>query len=294
MTKPLPADALVGAIVRKLKPIGVGQPSIKLMQPLGKSAVLVSATHELPEGMFSTAMRLIKEAAGPDISVQEATPELLKQTDAVLAERGGFRIALVPAIHGPAVHLTTGTAAAKTAWDRAHLVSKVFKEGKPPSIQFRILKEATAANVANAGKEYERVVSGVVLEPEVLDGTKTPETEGDIYSELEIQKAMYYWMENAPGAFSHYHVEQGGKPLKSRDVILLENWQTRAVENHGDQVIRKGTWMQTNRVGNTADGDRLWKGIINGEINSWSVGIRTMASFEEITAPVSRAGTEPL
>lgn len=154
--------------------------------------------------------------------------------------------------------------------------SKVFKDAGGPTISFRVC-------LAKASDEpMERIVTGAILEPEVVDATKDDEmgTEGDIYSEEEIQQAMYWWMEHANSQSAYHHVEKGGKSLTSQDVVLLENWQTRIDQTIGDQLIKKGTWMSTERVLN----DELWNDIMAGNITAWSIGAAALGTVERIHA----------
>ena len=151
---------------------------------------------------------------------------------------------------------------------------KVFKDAGGPLINVRLVKDA--------GMKMERIVTGVVLEPEVVDATKDDEmgTEGDIYSEDEIREAMYWWMENGDSQSAYHHVAKGGEPLGRNDIRLLENWQTRVDQTIGDQLIRKGTWMKSARIYN----DNLWNDILSGAITAWSIGANAMASVDSVPA----------
>jgi hypothetical protein len=67
-----------------------------------------------------------------------------------------------------------------------------------------------------------------------------------------------------------------GRPLTSKDIKLLENWQTRVPQTIGTQNIQKGTWMTTARILN----DDLWREIKEGRITAWSVGMEAMGKVE--------------
>jgi hypothetical protein len=173
-----------------------------------------------------------------------------------------------------------------TTWDVmvAHLrtsaaaASSVFKEDQDPSVPFRVIKQAEEE------AEHERIVTGVVLQPEVIDKTdKNPDGSdtgavGDIYSEEEILKAMYWWMENADMTFSYEHIALGGQMLMKEEVKVLENFRVRKSYKEGDQDIPKGSWVMTVRVNN----DALWDAILKGDIKSWSIGAHALGQIEEI------------
>jgi hypothetical protein len=279
--------------MHRLRPIGIGEPSITLLQPVGKRVIYVRGEHALPDGMLETVRTNVAKAAGDDVRVDLLRPDEDLGKATLVAQKGIYRLALVPAHHGPAPLVSTAKEAMRgSPWANAHKASKVFKEGQPPSVNFRLLKFQQGRPRRKAGS-WERIVTGVILEPEVADGTRDANfgSDADIYDEHEICKAMYFWMENNFGSFSHHHIEQGGQPLQGgRDVILLENWQQYPERQIGDQVVKAGAWLQTNRVGTTAKGERLWKSILAGHINSWSIGAEAMGMLEEVTGPVTPAG----
>jgi hypothetical protein len=173
-----------------------------------------------------------------------------------------------------------------TTWDvvvahlrtKAAAASSVFKEDQDPTIPFNIIKKA------DEGDAHERIVTGVVLAPEVVDKTdKNPDgtgtgAVGDIYSAEEILKGMYWWMENADMTFTYHHAALGGEFLMKEDVKILENFQVRKAYKEGDQNIPKGAWVMTVRVRN----DALWEAILKGDIQSWSIGASAMGQIEEI------------
>jgi hypothetical protein len=226
------------------------------------------------------------------VDVLRPDEHLGKET--LVTQKGIYKLALIPARTGPAPLLSTAHEALKGApWANAHLASKVFKAGQPPAVPFRVCK-FYQGEPRRKSAAWERIVTGVILEPEVLDGTKSREfgSEADIYSAEEICKAMYYWMENSFNAFSLHHVDQGGQPLQGgRDVVMLENWQQYPARDLGAQKVRAGAWMQTNRVGTTEKGERLWQGIVAGQINSWSIGTLAMGQLEEAPVSGTPAGT---
>jgi len=176
----------------------------------------------------------------------------------------------------PGTRVTTWQNAVQRLRDSAAKASQVFKADMDPRIPFRVLK--TAAE--DAGEYMEGLVTGVILEPNVIDKTTTDESEGDIYSEEEITKAMFWWMENAGHTFTDMHLDHGGTVLSEDEVVLLENWQTREDGKLGEQDVPKGTWCASVRVRN-AD---LLQRIRGGKVNSWSIGANAMAALERVAA----------
>ena len=282
---------LAERLLANLRPLGVGQPSVTLLQPLGKSVLYIRTEHALPDGMLETVKAQIAKAAGPGVRVLALADKQQIPDGTIVVQRGLYRLALVPARFGTHPIVSTAKEALRgSAFEQAHVASKVFKQGQTPTVPYKILKFYEGQPRRKSGP-WERIVTGVILEPEVVDGTKTEETEGDIYSEEEITKAMYYWMENNFGAFSHHHIDQGGKPLTSgRDIVLLENWQQYPERRLGDQLIKAGAWMQSNRIGATPRGEYLWKEVLAGHINSWSIGANAMGAVEEVAGSVQEAG----
>jgi hypothetical protein len=169
-----------------------------------------------------------------------------------------------------------------TTWEALNLT--IQKAAAEASVIFKS-DVSIPFNVVKGSLTEERIVTSVVLEPETPDNTKTEESQGDIYSEEVIQKGMYWWMENAGQSFSYQHTMPEtrdpspwapGRPLTSKDIKLLENWQTRVPQTIGTQNIQKGTWMTTARILN----DDLWREIKEGRITAWSVGMEAMGKVE--------------
>lgn len=265
-----PPTAHEVALYASLNAIGIEPDAVSLVQKLN------SSLPELYLAVGSPALR----AVAPSIlkAVQRMLPpgvRVMPDTDLggddFVEVRSLYALQLVPASQRETA-ISTARAAIRSFQASASAASKIYKSGKDPSVPFTVMKRALP----------ERIVTGVILEPEVPDASRDPElaTDGDIYSEAEIQKAMYWWMENAGQVFSYHHVKHGGKQLTPGDVVILENWQARAMFTEGDQVIRKGAWMLSTRVKN----DQLWQDIEEHKINSWSLGISAMGALERIAA----------
>lgn len=103
-----------------------------------------------------------------------------------------------------------------------------------------------------------RIIYGVVFQPE------TPDSDGEVISEEEIEKAMIGYMED----LQRFDTEHD---LKIRDdVKLIENYiapqDLQFTYRDKDTTIKKGSWIQGVRVYN----DSLWQDIQDGNITGFS------------------------
>jgi hypothetical protein len=222
----------------------------------GDNTIYVTTRSPILKEMTASIVQAVKRCMPPGVEV--APVEMLNEDNAYLQAQAAYALELIPA-SGREKIVTTAFAQPRIP------KSKVFKAWNS-KIPFRALKSSPV----------ERIVTGVVLEPDTIDGTMTEETEGDIYSKAEIQKGMYFWMEHAGAPFSFHHVEQGGQRLEPGDVILLENWQARASLRLGNQDVKEGAWLMTTRVNHKG----LWESIVKGEVNSWSLGLDALGALE--------------
>ncbi len=103
-------------------------------------------------------------------------------------------------------------------------------------------------------KEDERIVCGIVYQPDEVDA------QGDEASEEEIRKAAYDFMENCR-TFKLLH--KG----KSIDVAILESYIAPQELTIADQAIKKGSWVVTVRVNDL----KIWKLIKNGDLTGFSM-----------------------
>lgn len=103
-------------------------------------------------------------------------------------------------------------------------------------------------------EEEKRLVTGIVIEPEVED------TYGDIISIEEIEKAMIRFMEGNP----QIRVEHD--PDYAPKVVIIENWIEREGRMIGEQFVKVGTWLMTTKVFD----DDVWKLIKEGKLNGYS------------------------
>lgn len=110
-------------------------------------------------------------------------------------------------------------------------------------------------HVLKADNEEERTVFGIVLEPEVVD------SQDDIYSEDEIRKTAYLFMEK---------YQQFG--LMHKDIVPailpLESYIAPVDFEINGQKIKKGTWLLRVRVLD----DGIWRRVKSGELTGFSIG----------------------
>jgi len=262
------------SLATNLPSIGLDPVAVTLIQPLGKEKLYVQVAPSAPDSASGAIMKLLKSSLAP-IEVSPLSEFSGEQADLLMA-RPIYKLSLTPAKHTSTVITTKQVVS--NHWASAALASRVFKADRPPRIPFRVVKADPGALTA-----YERIVTGVVLEPNVIDGTKTIEdgevvAEGDTYTGDEIRKAMYWWMEAGGRAFSYHHVELGGRVLGPEDVVVLENWQVRAAYKEGSQEIPVETWMLSARVNYLP----LWNDIVSGAVNSWSIGANAMGQIIEL------------
>ncbi len=104
--------------------------------------------------------------------------------------------------------------------------------------------------------EAQRLVTGIVLEPETTDSQK------DIYSEDEVRKAALGFMEE----FQNMGLMH--KKLVNGKVKLVESFIARSAFKEGGQSVKKGTWLITVRIID----DALWKSVKSGELTGFSIG----------------------
>lgn len=107
------------------------------------------------------------------------------------------------------------------------------------------------------GADEERTVFGVVLVPETVD------SQGDIYSEEEIRKTMYRFMER----YQRFGLQH--RTIRP-DILPLECYQAPMdiPEEVFGQPIKKGTWLLRVRI----QSDAIWRDVKSGKITGFSIG----------------------
>lgn len=123
-----------------------------------------------------------------------------------------------------------------------------------------------------------RIATGIVLQPEKPDGTKSKNidpddpdaavvADADIYSADQILQALRFWMAYTRGRITSGHMRLGGFDPKE-DVRVLENTWTRGPHPIGDQSPEIGSWI----LSAWFPGDKAWARIESGEHQSFSLG----------------------
>lgn len=107
-----------------------------------------------------------------------------------------------------------------------------------------------------AKAEELRYVLGVVLEPETVD------SQNDIYSEDEVRKAAWGYMEKFQRMGLQHSEAADGL------IVIVESWRTPYEMTIGEQTVKKGTWL----LGAIVKDDELWSGVKSGAFTGWSIG----------------------
>lgn len=255
-----------------LQPITVSNSALELVQDVNGGPIYLNVNSPLLHGASARLVKALNKCLPNTIQLKS----LRKGADQTFAVAEPAYSLVLQKSTGINQRVTTWQALTQKLMQSAELASSVYKGRKDLAIPYTIVKEAMSLD--------EQIVTGVVLEPETIDRTKKDLGDeptgaiGDIYSEEEIRKAMYWWMEEANHSFSYYHQQMGGYALSSQDVVLLENWQTRIDQIIGNQAIKKGTWMASTRIRSLS----LWTDIKAGRINSWSIAAQCLGAIEEM------------
>lgn len=107
-------------------------------------------------------------------------------------------------------------------------------------------------------KAEQRLVTGIVLQPEVVDA------QGDIIDSDTIREAAHRFL-------AEYNRQtQMGLQHKLMDpgVDLVESWIAPVDFTIGNRAIKAGTWMITTRIND----DQIWSAIKEGKITGYSIG----------------------
>lgn len=106
--------------------------------------------------------------------------------------------------------------------------------------------------------EMKRLVTGIVLQPEVTDA------QGDILDADVIEKAAHDFLAD------YNQLTQIGQQHKMFDVRLdlVESWTTPLPVSIGSRLVRKGAWLMTTRVVD----DKAWDLVLAGKLRGYSIG----------------------
>lgn len=102
--------------------------------------------------------------------------------------------------------------------------------------------------------EEKRLVTGIVLQPEVVDA------HGDVISVEEIEKTAHEFMEKFRAI--------GEQHLELAEAVPVESFTAKDDMELGGEKVLKGSWVLTVKVLN----DELWEAVKNGSYTGFSIG----------------------
>jgi len=106
--------------------------------------------------------------------------------------------------------------------------------------------------------DEKRLITGVVLEPEIVDA------QGDIIGSEEIEKACFdYMTQSQKVGLQHKFVGP---------VSVVENWIAKNDCFLDQQFIKKGTWLMTVKVEESEAGNKVWELAKSGKLTGFSIG----------------------
>ncbi len=112
------------------------------------------------------------------------------------------------------------------------------------------------------GEGWERLVTGVVADPENVDSY------GNTISEEEIRTAMLRFMEEFQNTGLDHQKDSANNPVLFNEVIrIVECWQTRNQDVINGVSVAKGAWVMTVRILD----DDIWNGVLNGTYTGFSL-----------------------
>lgn len=143
--------------------------------------------------------------------------------------------------------------------------AQVVKSLLPPSSEpaadpsvVRMKRERICKQVGDAANDNGelRLVTGIVLEPDIID------SQGDTYTALEVRKAAHIYMAD------YQNVGLQHQMLVNWGVQLVESWTTKVDQVIEGSHVKAGTWLMTVFV----QDDEIWKLVKDGELTGFSIG----------------------
>lgn len=267
-----PRPATLNEVMMYLDHMGLDTMPIMIGQDMESGELFADVRNPILKGTSASILRGLNRSLPSSLALQPLTKQAGADANGFVKVAFPFHMRLIKRdYYGEGdFHVTTRGSLQKGLRSAAASASAIFKSST--DLPFHLVKGVKP-------EPTERIVTAVVLEPEVPDATRTAESDADIYSADEIRKAMFWWMEKSGENFTYYHKKDGGWTLGQGQVKLLENWQARSDFKEGTQDIRKGTWMASARIYD----DPLWEAITKGEITGWSIGMYAMGQIEEVS-----------
>lgn len=102
-----------------------------------------------------------------------------------------------------------------------------------------------------------RIATGIVLEPETVDG------QGDIFSEEEVRKTAHSFLSNYYGQGNGWmHKTYGSAKMK-----IVESYIAPVDMTINGEVVKKGSWLMSTLFLD----EEIWKGVKEKQINGYSI-----------------------
>lgn len=143
------------------------------------------------------------------------------------------------------------------------LLHKCFGEAEEAPRHQESEFSKNGVSVSKAFDEELKQATFLVLAPDEVD------LHGDIYDETEIRKACHNFQVHCRKANLFHMVE-------TNLANIVESYIAPTDFYLGEQLIRKGSWLQVWQV----EDDELWDLIKKGEVNGVSIGC--VANYEEL------------
>lgn len=152
--------------------------------------------------------------------------------------------------------------------------------GKSKSEEIKSCQKGDCPHVSKSQKflveiakssDEEQTVSGVVLQPEVVDA------QGDIYSAEVIKQAAYKFLANYRAASKLGKQHKDFKNWEKR-MALVESYLAPMEFVLGTKIVKAGSWIMTVKVLDA----KIWKAVKEGNITGFSIGgvakVQTLAA----------------
>jgi hypothetical protein len=120
------------------------------------------------------------------------------------------------------------------------------------------VKKQIEVSIAKADEE-QQTVTGIVLQPEVVDG------QGDIMSEEVIRDSAYAFLMNFNKA-TKLGIQHNKFPVGK--LALVESWLSPMEMAIGTKTVKQGSWIMTVKILDK----KLWEKVKKGEITGFSIG----------------------
>lgn len=130
--------------------------------------------------------------------------------------------------------------------------------------QIQVEKRITV-DIAKADEE-QQTVTGIVLQPEVVDG------QGDIMSEKVIRDTAYRFLSGF-NRTTKLGVQHNTFPKGK--LALVESWIAPLNMTIGLKTVKQGSWIMTVKVIDK----KLWKKVKDGQITGFSVGGKAKVTY---------------